>query len=194
MKKKERYAFYAHILLAVLEAGAIIASFHENPLRMLRYYTEDSNILSLISSLFYIFYYCRGEIPRYVRSMRLISVCMLSLTLIVVLLMLGPMYGYRFVFYGSQLYLHLICPLLSIAILLFLERNTLEEKDAVCALYPTLLYGMIVIPLNILKIMDGPYPFLRVYHQPVYMSVLWIVILIGGSYLYAKLMVKLNRS
>ena len=34
----------------------------------------------------------------------------------------------------------------------------------------------------------GPYPFFEVYHQPVYVSVLWAVGLLGVNYLYAWLL------
>ena len=37
-------------------------------------------------------------------------------------------------------------------------------------------------------IRDRPYPFFEVYHQPVYVSVLWAVGLLGVNYLYAWLL------
>ena len=44
------------------------------------------------------------------------------------------------------------------------------------------------LPLNILRVIVGPYPFFEVYHQPVYVSVLWAVGLLGVNYLYAWLL------
>ena len=41
--------------------------------------------------------------------------------------------------------------------------------------------------LNIAKLYVGPYPFLHVYEQPVYMSVFWILAIIGGNVLIARL-------
>ena len=45
-----------------------------------------------------------------------------------------------------------------------------------------------ILPLNILRVIVGPYPFFEVYHQPVYVSVLWAVGLLGVNYLYAWLL------
>ena len=36
--------------------------------------------------------------------------------------------------------------------------------------------------------MVGPYPFLFVYEQPWYMSIIWSVVMLGGSYLLAYLL------
>jgi len=52
-------------------------------------------------------------------------------------------------------------------------------------LIPTIIYAIISIILNILKVMDGPYLFLHVYNQPIYASVLWIIGILGGAYLIA---------
>ena len=41
--------------------------------------------------------------------------------------------------------------------------------------------------LNIAKLYVGPYPFLHVYEQPVYMTVFWIFAIIGGNVLIARL-------
>jgi len=41
--------------------------------------------------------------------------------------------------------------------------------------------------------MNGPYPFLRVNEQPVYMSVLWVAVIMGGAYLLAWLILLASR-
>ena len=40
---------------------------------------------------------------------------------------------------------------------------------------------------------DGPYPFLRIRKQSLFTSILWGVIIIGGSYLIAYVIYKLNK-
>lgn len=60
-------------------------------------------------------------------------------------------------------------------------------------LIPTACYAVIMIVLNILHMVDGPYPYLRVYNQPVYMSVLWCFIILGGAYAIARILLFLNR-
>jgi hypothetical protein len=41
--------------------------------------------------------------------------------------------------------------------------------------------------------MDGPYPFLHVYEQPVYMSIIWFAAILGGAYFMAWLLLKANK-
>lgn len=40
-------------------------------------------------------------------------------------------------------------------------------------------YLAAAVILNILRVMEGPYPFLLVYAQPWYLSVLWCVVILG---------------
>ena len=59
----------------------------------------------------------------------------------------------------------------------------IEDKppntDVVKALIPTLVYALIAITLNLCRVIEGPYPFLMVYAQPWYASVLWCIIILG---------------
>jgi hypothetical protein len=47
--------------------------------------------------------------------------------------------------------------------------------------------------LNVLKVLEGPYPFLYVYKQPWYVSVGWAVGIVGANFLYAFLMMVLQN-
>ncbi len=42
----------------------------------------------------------------------------------------------------------------------------------------TLVYGLIMLVLNALRKVDGPYPFFRVHNQPLRATVLWMVVLL----------------
>ena len=63
-----------------------------------------------------------------------------------------------------------------------------EEKPCEPRSRPLLLRCRRDHPEYIAKVIEGPYPFLYVYKQPVYMSVLWCVIILGGAYLIALLL------
>ena len=63
-------------------------------------------------------------------------------------------------------------------------------KDIVCASVST----MVTVTVNaILKIVDGPYPFLQVYKNGVYMSLIWFLLIVGGSFLLSKIMGRIKR-
>ncbi|HPF53799.1 MAG TPA: hypothetical protein PLM48_04040 [Clostridia bacterium] len=59
---------------------------------------------------------------------------------------------------------------------------------------PTLLYAIVIIILNIAKLLVGPYPFLHIYEQPWYMSIVWIAVILGMATLLAWLLWLLNRA
>ena len=75
----------------------------------------------------------------------------------------------------------------------FLKKEPhLDAKSAFTATIPTLIYAIVLIILNILGVVDGPYPFLRVMNQPVYMSFVWFIVIVGGAFFLALLLQKLN--
>lgn len=81
---------------------------------------------------------------------------------------------------GSMLYQHTLCPILAVfSFLVFEIEDKLPKTDMLKALIPTLVYALIAIMLNICRVIEGPYPFLMVYSQPWYISVLWCVIILG---------------
>ena len=43
----------------------------------------------------------------------------------------------------------------------------------------TLLYGLIMLYLNYIRRVDGPYPFFRVHNQSVKASVIWVLVLLA---------------
>ena len=71
---------------------------------------------------------------------------------------------------------------------MFFERHKINGlKDNFRAVYFTIAYAIVFITLNILKVYEGPYPFLMVYKQPVYMSIIWFILIVGGAFGIGKL-------
>ena len=88
-----------------------------------------------------------------------------------------------------MLYMHTLCPILAIISFIFFERQTkITQKQTYYALIPTLIYAVIIITLNITKNVYGPYPFLHLYEQSVYTSIIWTIVMMGGAYLLAWLL------
>ncbi|MGN1222476.1 MAG: hypothetical protein ACI4TT_04510, partial [Christensenellales bacterium] len=56
-----------------------------------------------------------------------------------------------------------------ISFLLFENQMRLKKFSIIFPAIPTLLYGVICITLNILKLLEGPYPFFYVY------DISWVV-------------------
>lgn len=189
-----------HAAVLLLECIA----FWPNPFTAeLKFYTQLSNLLALFVSLAYVI----EAVPRLkkgktapsgaVRALGYAAVCMLTVTFLVVLFILPGMTkagGLKhLLFYGSMLYMHFLCPAISLlGFLLFEKEPPLTNKHLLIALMPTFLYAAVTITLNLLKLMHGPYPFLYVYEQPVYMSVIWFLIVVGGAVAIAWILKKLS--
>ena len=187
---------------AILNIGIFVSSligciiiFLKQGFTMLMFYTVDSNILALIASLLVGIYALKAyrsgvKIPESIKMLKYISVCCLTVTFIVVVLVLAPMNGIKgyqmMLFSGDMLFHHLISPVLSILTFLMFDRVSYSNsKSASFALIPTIIYAVILITLNLLRIVEGPYPFLRVYAQPFYLSLIWFILIVGGAYLIA---------
>lgn len=176
-----------NILLIVLEViGLSITLKNMGFLETIMFYTELSNFLGLIASLVFVLFLFKGEIPKWVRLLKFISVLSLTVTFLVVIFVLGPMYDFNYkslLFSGSMLYTHLLCPILAFILFVFLEGGKFSKKECLIANALTIGYSFVMIPLNLFKVVDGPYPFLRVRDQSIFMSIVWIILIMGGSYL-----------
>lgn len=182
-----------NLLIIILEIIGFILVFNELGIASLEYYTEDSNLLLLISSsIFLIFLLKNKELPSWFKSLRYVAIVSTTLTLIIVLTVLSwttDLGLYHLLFGGSMLYHHTLCPVL--AVFAFLIEKY-DDLNVIHGLYFTMIYAMIMISLNILKIVEGPYPFLLIYNQPVIHSVIWTIVILAITYAIALILKKVN--
>lgn len=155
------------------------------------YYTELSNILLAVSSFFVLFsaYFnlrkgCGTNYPTHL--LRYAATTSSTLTLLIVLVVLTPVHPNptKLLFGGSMFLHHLLCPLLSLTSFLFFEKQesrNLKYSHIPFALISIFLYGIVLIVLNIINVVNGPYLFLRVHAQPVWATILWITLISGIS-------------
>lgn len=193
-EKKFKISILLNAILALTEIYAIYLSLkgHHGLSHMIIYYTEDSNILACLASFIYVFSSMKQlkkgifEPTRAAAILRYMATCCLTLTFLVVVTILAPSFGpmgFRFMMlWGSVLYMHNICPILSLLSFVIFERPALDKKHTLWAMVPTFLYAAVSIVLNLLRIWHGPYIFLYVYEQPVWMSVIWFILIVGGAY------------
>lgn len=199
MKKK---SIIFNILLILLEVIAFTLILNTTSKINFQFYTEDSNILALISSIIYIYFLCiNKKIPRWVQLFKYMTTIGLTLTFLVVIFILAPMYNFNYSFMlleGSMLYLHLLCPIIGIITFIFFDQIDISKKgDIFKGMLFTIIYGIVLIILNILGIVNGPYPFLMVRNQTVIASIIWSTIVIGLTYIIARLLkvasIKVNK-
>ncbi len=165
----------ANIIVIILEIIGFGISISRRKLEIFVYYTQLSNLVTLFSSLVFVF--AGGS--AFSASLRYLSSCMLTMTFFVTVFVLVPQMedGFRkLMVSGNGLYHHTLCPLISIG------SYILWEPHASCWLLPTALtfiYGLVMLGLNYTKKYDGPYPFFRVHNQSVTATVIWMAVLTG---------------
>ena len=202
VKKAALRGFIPDVLLTVLCLAGIIIHFSVlSPWwASFRFYTLDSNLLLLTACLTKAV--IEGQVltgrklfvPSYVSVFKYVAVSMTSLTFLVVALILVPMAGGiraipQLFFRNAGMFLHFLCPLTAAASLIFADRTALPDRRVtLAALLPTLLYALILTLLNLLRIVDGPYPFLRVWAQPIWQSLMWFVAILTAAWTVAWLL------
>ncbi|MBR3145994.1 MAG: hypothetical protein IKF47_01895 [Bacilli bacterium] len=188
---KKKLALIVNIIILVLELIAFGKSLFTEHSIAVEYYTNDSNIIALISSLLFIIFYSKEK--EFVKDIRFVSTSCLTVTFLVVIFVLCPMYNFNYkllMFTDNFLIFHTIVPILSIFSYIALEDRS--SKNYLCLVF-TIIYSIVLVTLNILNLVKGPYPFLMVTTQNPLMSLLWGVIIIGGSYVIGICLNTLNK-
>lgn len=204
MNRKKQFSLISNLLIAGMELGALLLCFIFEWPSTFKYYTTISNVFAGISCFLLVLYQIINyknskEIPYFVIIFKYISACMLSVTFLVVLFVLIPASGdinemIRLLFSPKLLFHHTLCPILCIISFVFFENEyKIEKKYIFYSLIPTLLYAIIFIFLNAFNIVSGPYFFLKVNNQPIYMSIIWFVAIMSGAYGISTLLWFLNK-
>ena len=188
---KKKIGLIINIIILLVEIFAIGKSIFVDKDFSLSYYTFDSNIIAFISSLLFIIFYKKDI--ELVKDIRFVATSCLAVTFLVVIFVLCPMYEFNyklFMFTDNFLIFHTIVPILSIiSYIVFEERST---KNHLCLIFTT-IYGVILVALNVLCLIEGPYPFLMIRNQSPLMTLLWGALIIGGSYLIGMGLNYLNK-
>ncbi len=188
MDKKKQYLFgmILNFIIFVMEVWAIYQGINQRQMGDLMYYTELSNLYGGIACLACgIFQFIhRRKLTRLLHPLAILkyTACVsLIMTFLVVLLILAPMLGTTYIdglillFTQHELPItHGAGPILVTITYIFFEGDChMTFKQSLVGIIPTLLYALCAYPCNIAHLWDGPYPFLRVYMMPLFMSIIW---------------------
>lgn len=210
---KQKISLILNLAIVVMELMAAYQSFSRNGTGMFRFFTEDSNLLALIACIVFaaatirvlksprgvLFTRTERSIPGWAYVLKYTATVCLALTFIVVIAVLAPMMGgingYKAMLLSdSMLFHHLLCPILAFVSFVFFENeHHFKKRTALIAVMPVCLYAAIFITLNAKGIANGPYMFLKVNDQPIYMSVIWFAAIVGGAFMLALGLGRLNR-
>lgn len=199
---KNKLLVSINFLIIIFEIIATVMSAKEFNLRVFTYYTQYSNILTLITSVLLVICLLKNNVPKWLKFLRYIALNMMTITFFIVTFVLVPLLlyaignkGFMMFTYGSMIFHHLVCPILLFISYCFLEKwNPISKKDKLYVLIPTIVYGIILVFFNIIQVIDGPYPFLMVDEIPFYFSVICYLLLFSLIYYVALLTFKLSEN
>ena len=140
-----------NFLLVVWSVGSMLVwrgtgNMQVSGSRAFMYFTVDSNVLCAIASLLIAGCQIRREVPPGIFIFKYVGTTAVTVTLMTVLLFLGPVLGYGGMFSGINLFLHLICPLLAIGTLVFTDSTEKIRRGHVwLSILPTFLYGIVYL-------------------------------------------------
>ena len=111
----------------------------------LKYFTVESNMLAgIVAIIWLIVRFVKGEdaLPKWLTYLKFLSAVSVFVTFSVVVLFLGPVYGYDKMYYGSNLFFHLLIPLFAIAEFALFEEGEISFRASFTAMLPPFLYGI----------------------------------------------------
>ena len=159
IKRKIVTAIVLNSIIAIVTTAVIISFFLGNKDAFIRsgpqsfrFFTTDSNVLSMIGAMIMIpfeFRVLRGKadkLPRFAVVIKYVCTASITLTFFTVMFFLGPMFGYGLFLGDTGLFTHLISPLLAFYTFTLLETNCeISFKNVLWALVPTLIYGTVYL-------------------------------------------------
>ena len=213
--KKIKVSLILNIIIVLLVIFATIFMFigfkfmpggsllEVSKVEMFKFYTVDSNILIGIISLIFIIYEKKllknkiKEIPKKVYILKLIATSGITLTFITTSFFLAPSYGFYAMFNNSNLFFHLVVPVLSIITYIFFEKHDNKYKYAILGIIPMFLYSIFYTTNILIHLNNGGltfkydfYGFLQANLNNIYL-VIPVIYLI--SYVISVLLVFGNR-
>ena len=106
-----------------------------------RFFTVQSNVLCAFSALFL----CLFPNVRWVWLLKYTGTAAVCVTMLTVLLYLGPMAGYKKLLSGPDLFMHLITPLLALISFTVFEKRGMSFSESLWGLVPVVLYGSLYL-------------------------------------------------
>jgi hypothetical protein len=147
--------FFMWIRMFLSEGGVLAGSGFSS----MKYFTVLSNQLEGIACVVWLASVRKGggKASAGAETFKYVACVAVMVTFCVVALFLGPIYGYGFLYQGSNLWFHLIIPLAALFEALFLAGQRYTKRDNCLSMLPALCYGTFYL-INIAVNGKGEWP------------------------------------
>lgn len=177
---KPKIALILNIIAFVLGSIGIIVRVARNIPDFWLYYTQLSNVVAVISSAMYIAFRksANEKLRAWVRGIRYLSACGLTMTFIVVMCIFIP-FGdtpamiSRLLGHVNGFMHHLACPVISVTSYIVFEEGVKARRAFFIPFGATAVYAFTVYTLNYFYLAPAPYPFFAVHEHEVPELVAW---------------------
>ena len=196
MTKNNKLALGSNILLIVLAGLGLYFSIVDK--NAFLYYSDNVGMFALSSSIIYVIIVLAKKEPNFLcLALRYVSTACLVLTLVgtfYVATTTGENYLDSFI-KGSHLFNNLLCPIVSFVSFTIFEgdRRLNKKKTIWYALIPTVIYGIIMLVCNVSNTFTGPYPFMMINDNPVYLTVVVFIVTIILNYVIGRFLLLSNQ-
>lgn len=196
MTKNNKLALGSNILLIVLASLGLYFSIVDK--NAFLYYSDNVGMFALSSSIIYVIIVLAKKEPNFLcLALRYVSTACLVLTLVgtfYVATTTGENYLDSFI-KGSHLFNNLLCPIVSFVSFTMFEgdRRLNKKKTIWYALIPTVIYGIIMLVCNVSNTFTGPYPFMMINDNPVYVTVIVFIVTIILNYVIGRFLLLSNQ-
>lgn len=196
MTKNNKLALGSNILLIVLAGLGLYFSIVDK--NAFLYYSDNAGMFALSSSIIYVIIVLAKKEPNFLcLALRYVSTACLALTLVgtfYVATTTGENYLDSFI-KGSHLFNNLLCPIVSfVSFTLFEGDRRLNKKKTIWyALIPTVIYGIIMLVCNVTNTFTGPYSFMMINDNSVYVTVIVFIVTIILNYVIGRFLLLSNQ-
>ena len=196
MTKNNKLALGSNILLIVLAGLGLFFSIVDK--NAFLYYSDNAGMFVLSSSIIYVIVVLTKKEPNFLSlALRYVSTTCLVLTLVgtfYVATTTGENYLDSFI-KGSHLFNNLLCPIVSFVSFTMFEgdRRLNKKKTIWYALIPTVIYGIIMLVCNVSNTFTGPYSFMMINDNPVYVTVIVFIVTIILNYVIGRFLLLSNQ-
>lgn len=207
MKKIKISCFINYIIFLLVLIGVIFMFCNINfmgdnnilsisGVELFKFFTVDSNIFMGISALLFGIYEIliikkkKKNIPHFLYTLKFMATISITLTFLVTAFFLVPTskYPYWIYYQNSNLFFHLIVPILSIITFILYEKNRiLTIKDTFISMIPVILYSIFYISNILIHITDDYvlsnydfYGFLRGGYDTIFLVILLVFVITYG--------------
>lgn len=108
----------------------------------LKYFTILSNLFSGTVSFIYLIAILRNKVNRELKVWKYYATVAVTLTFVVVMVFLGPLFTYKAMFMGMSFWLHLVLPLMAVGEFVLLNKEEITPRENLLAVLSMVIYGI----------------------------------------------------